>query len=119
MTVQNTPAETAGTVRETSPNVQNDGGPAFPHMERPRPDLGRGIYERFTSGGMSLRDWFAGQALPQAVADYDRMTRAGFHGAVEWVLPYATKAIGSREEIIARQAYRYADAMLAAREAKP
>jgi hypothetical protein len=63
-----------------------------------------------------LRDWFAGQALPQAVEDYDRKTR-GVMDTKNPVLPWATAATGTREQIIAHQAYRYADAMLAAREA--
>ena len=44
--------------------------------------------------GMSLRDWFAGQAL------------AGF-------------AVGHLPELCASLAYQYADAMLAARKVKP
>lgn len=87
----------------------NTGGSAFPVPEENY--LSNGTY---SNPGMTLRDWFAGQALPQAIEDYDCMTRTSSDH--EWVLPYATKATGSREEIIARQAYRYADAMLAARE---
>ena len=69
--------------------------------------------------GMTLRDYFAGQALPQAVADYGEPSATTSSGQRRDrgnpVLPYAAKAIGTREEIIARQAYKYADAMLAAR----
>jgi pullulanase/glycogen debranching enzyme len=60
--------------------------------------------------GMTLRDWFASQALPQSVLDYDRKDNRA-----NKILPYATKGVGTREEIIACQAYRYADAMLKAR----
>ena len=54
--------------------MKNDGGPALPH------DLGTesvrvpGSLERYeehelgSCSGMSLRDWFAGQAIPQAWA---------------------------------------------------
>lgn len=98
-------------------HVMNDGGPAFPvHGGHPGDDP----RNKILGGGMSLRDWFAGQALPQAVEDYGQpMMGAGGqqrrnHGNP--VLPYSAAAIGTREEIIARQAYRYADAMLAARE---
>jgi hypothetical protein len=59
-----------------------DGGPAFPPMIKGAPL------------GMSLRDWFAGQALAETARDYT-----------------ATAA--------ALLAYDYADAMLAARKAKP
>lgn len=60
------------------------------------------------------RDYFAGQALPQAVEDYDRKTRGVMDTKLN-VLPWATQETGTREEIIVRQAYRYADAMLAER----
>ncbi len=57
--------------------------------------------------GMLLRDWFAGQSLPGAIEDYDGPAT-----------PYSAQATGTREEIIARQAYKYADAMLKARDEK-
>jgi len=64
---------------------------------------------------MTIRDWFAGQALSEAIQDYDRKTRAVMGEKVN-VLPWATKSTGTREQIIARHAYRYADAMLEARK---
>lgn len=71
--------------------------------------------------GMTLRDWFAGLALPQAVLDYGEPSGHPVTGQRKDrgnpVLPYASKGVGTREEIIARQAYRYADALLSAREA--
>jgi hypothetical protein len=63
----------------------NDGGPAFPFD---------GYGERVP--GMTLRDWFAGQALAGMLANPDSWT--GDRGVM---------------------AYRYADAMLRAREVKP
>lgn len=68
----------------------NDGGAAFPQL-RITPT---GHYSE--SAGMSLRDWFAGQALTGILA----------HGSV-----------GNHADI-ASNAYRFADAMLAER-AKP
>lgn len=69
--------------------------------------------------GMSLRDYMAAAALPQAVLDYGEPNSLSSAGQRRDrgspVLPYATKATGTREEIIARQAYRYADAMMKAR----
>lgn len=58
---------------------------------------------------MSLRDWLAGQALAgdkvrSSVPDYDLVAMFG---------PHRTGI--RREEIIAADAYRIADAMLAAR----
>ena len=85
--------------------ARDDGGPAFPlcspaaewqpqHMD----DAGKLTAAHWKAaegiGGMSLRDYFAGQAL------------AGFaaHDAVSW------------KESAAQQAYRLADAMLKARQ---
>jgi hypothetical protein len=62
----------------------NDGGPAFP------------MHPNSWEYGMTLRDWFAGQALAGMLANPDSWTQAG--GVM---------------------AYRYADAMLKAREVKP
>jgi len=67
----------------------NNGGPAFPLY---LPENEGNIRD-----GMSLRDWFAGQAL-RAIAS--RNTDRFFLEDAE-------------------EAYRFADAMLAAREAKP
>jgi hypothetical protein len=75
----------------------DDGGPAFPHMKRPRPDLGAGVTETFTDGGMSLRDWFAGQAI---------LARWGNGEPMSY-------------EDAAHIAYQMADAMLEARKVQP
>jgi len=66
-------------------NTINDGGPAFPQGD-----------DGSWGTGMTLRDWFAGQALAGMLANPDSWTQAG--GVM---------------------AYRYADAMLKAREVKP
>jgi hypothetical protein len=63
----------------------NDGGPAFPFKG----------YAGETYG-MTLRDWFAGQALAGMLIG-------------EWL----------SDKGVATLAYEYADAMLAAREVKP
>lgn len=69
--------------------------------------------------GMTLRDYMAAAALPQAVEDYGQPSSSNTAGQRcdrgNPVLPYATNVAGTREQIIARQAYRYADAMLEAR----
>lgn len=69
--------------------------------------------------GMELRDWFASQALASAVEDYGQPSATNSAGQRRDrgnpVLPYANSVVGTREEIIARQAYRYADAMMKAR----
>lgn len=68
--------------------AHNDGGPAFPAPAQPKTDWS---LEDVTSG-MSLRDWFAGQALAGIA------TRQNFRGI---------------ERSAAEQAYAIADAMLA------
>lgn len=88
---------------------RNDGGPAFPLNPDTNVSHKGDIYEDVM--GLSKLDWFAGQALPQAVEDYDRKTRHVMD-TKDHVLPWATKD-RSREQIIAWQAYRYARAMLA------
>lgn len=79
---------------------KNDGGPAFP-----RPfSTNRDVFENdecagaFEQDGMSLRDWFAGKAL----------------GALIQKLGEAGDAAGLAAAL-AEDAYKLADAMLAAR----
>lgn len=63
----------------------NDGGPAFPCTDA----------KGFVSEGMSLRDYFAGQALQGQLAERNS---------------------GKEPKYIAMWSYRYADAMLAERD---
>lgn len=57
----------------------NDGGPAFPHDNQEMGDR-----HRIAQPGMSLRDWFAGQALAGMLADsnvtgtYDKLASAAY-----------------------------------------
>lgn len=76
----------------------NDGGPAFPQADL----SGYGMGPSENPGGMTLRDWFAGQAL------------AGLNAALANTQSWPTKKSEMYEN-----AYMQADAMLAAREAKP
>jgi len=52
----------------------DDGGPAFPHIATTRlattPDGEIEVRHTDSGSGMSLRDWFAGQALAGAMADH-------------------------------------------------
>ena len=79
--------------------AQSDGGPAFP---RPYSQLASGeqVWEQ---DGMSLRDWFAGQALTGILAARFATENVG-HTQGRVHLDQATEA-----------AYAIADAMLAAR----
>jgi hypothetical protein len=71
----------------------NDGGPAFP-------SVGEGFGNpSYSAPGMTLRDWFASQALA---------------GMCAVPVPRSTKA-----ETFADSAYVLADEMLKAREVKP
>ena len=72
--------------------TKDDGGPAFPQIV----DM---VDFQFTSGGMTLRDWFAGQAL------------AGFIASGTF-----SNAGTGFESFIAGHAYNVADAMLEARK---
>ena len=72
----------------------NDGGPAFPRTVTI--DEGFDSYREIKREGMSLRDWFAGQALAGMLADGKN---------------------SGRFADIASDAYDFADAMLAARKA--
>ena len=71
-------------------NQINDGGPAFPTMD---------ATEHYRLMGMTLRDYFAAAAALQGNISHPEVT-------------------GNRDDI-AMDAYKYADAMLKAREAKP
>jgi hypothetical protein len=82
---------------------KNNGGPAFPQFEVVATERdGHGdMIEAYTTatGGMSLRDWFAGQAL----AGYFAYCHAGHQN---------TATMPTAEYI-----YQMADAMIAARRA--
>lgn len=93
---------------------QADGGPAFA-----RPATEHSLGGHYEQDGMSLLDYMAAAALPQAVLDYGEPSACSSSGQRRDrgnpVLPYAATGSGTREEIIARQAYKYAYAMIAAR----
>jgi len=79
----------------------NDGGPAFPHA---KVDM-NGWAEDQLADGMSLRDYFAARAIPMA-AECEANAPTGARGETTY-------------QGIAERCYLLADAMLAAREAKP
>lgn len=91
----------------------NDGGPAFPHG--PLGDTMHGeegrVWHQFPAGaGMTLRDYFAGQAIAGVIRSTVEADSAA-------VLSESADATGlAIEQVIARSAYEIADAMLAARE---
>lgn len=80
-----------------------DGGPAFPGTpatQVPHPDGSDRKCVIFGESGMSLRDWFAGQALAGLLA-----------------CPSANFQNHCTVESAARNSFRFADAMLAERKA--
>lgn len=78
-------------------SARNDGGPAAP-----APVFDKDGYVVGGHPGMTLRDWFAGQALAGMATGRDWSTRGD-----------------ADMSMLAEQAYIIADAMLAAREVKP
>ena len=84
----------------------NDGGSAFPVVASTG-DPRDGVYCR---DGMSLRDYFAGQAIAgvfACIVSTDACTA---------LLKASASAGKSIEDLVAKSAYQFADAMLAARE---
>jgi len=74
---------------------RKDGGPAFPAIEA---DIGgNGQFYYFSVGGMTLRDWFAGQAL------------------IGWFDFHAGESDTDADQNVAARCYRLADVMLKAR----
>ena len=74
-----------------------NGGPAFPSLHYSAVEGGEEVNEYANFEGMTLRDYFAGQALTGILAFSETTSR------------------GSSPEYAANDAYKYADAMLEAR----
>ena len=87
--------------------TDTDGGPAFPQSSRPIYRLTDGGTEVVCSG-MSLRDWFAGQALVGTVIAHIMIVVQGGEEEVPAAL---------NEHAAAEANYALADAMLEARDA--
>ena len=94
-------------------STRDDGGPAFP---RPAFTPGFGQHDNAAEAGfantgaqgMSLRDWFAGQALAGWLASFGDDAQHPAHPA------HCGRGLD-----VAWYSYAIADAMLAARKAKP
>lgn len=81
-------------------SAQDDGGPAFPSEQGYTPQGWNQTYD----AGMSVRDWFAGQALAGMLA---QPSSDDPDSAAILISSYA------------KDAYRYADAMLLERKKAP
>jgi len=77
----------------------HDGGPAFPSEQGHIPD---GTWNQTYSQGMTLRDWFAGQAKEQDIVEYQDYSE---NEHAVWVEKYTRT----------QARFRFADAMLATR----
>jgi len=82
-----------------NPNDERDGGPAFP---RPKwwPTDGDPDHDGHPQGGMTLRDWLAGQALAAAYAHWSKVLEQDTRNTID---------------VVPALAYQIADAMLRAR----
>lgn len=90
---------------------KNDGGPAYPRPIGHTPKIGS-LYSS-SQDGMSLRDYFAGQFLAGIAANPAMVNRRGTktswsYGEDAWSMEQFAKDMSF-------EAYRTADAMLAAR----
>jgi hypothetical protein len=97
-------------------NNIDDGGPAFPVTTRKMTEDQWDAYkethgDETTCVGMTLRDWFAGQALAGILSS---MADAGFRDAM---LGLADADHIGLEDTLSLAAYEHADAMLKARNA--
>ena len=81
----------------------SDGGPAFPPMHDPATH----------ASGMTIRDWFAGQAMETLKLEHYFTT--SLYGPSHVTTTSVTASQATPEEI-ARRAYAIADAMLEARK---
>lgn len=79
----------------------NDGGPAFPRVQQFVDTFG---HMKQINDGMTLRDWFAGQALIGLMSYPGDETSGNWHN-------------NSSSQGVATRCYDLADAMLAARKA--
>lgn len=86
--------------------------PAFPAAPNPNWT----DEDAFGQRGMTLRDYFAGQALIGVLRDPSETSRKCAEFALEDVK--AGRELGSFTEIVGKACYAYADAMLAARQTK-
>ena len=87
----------------------DDGGPAFPHLNRLEGKLDRS-YIAISASGMSLRDWFAGQALAGIMANPERWKDI----ARRYELKELSYDAASEKNAV--KAFSLADAMIAARK---
>lgn len=89
-------------------SARNDGGPAFPRTFTDEDQYG--VMRTASTGGMTLREWFAGQALSNPAICTGK---ASEYDLDRW-FPRATSV--DPFQIAAAQATAHADAMIAERD---
>jgi len=105
----NTPIPQAMSTPTNHSSHHANGGPAFPQSF-----LGEGIVS-----GMTLRDYFAGQALCAAWRDLARTEDQSIYMDIAGRKLKPGDDVYTAPVYVADLAYQYADALIAAREAKP
>lgn len=92
----------------------DDGGPAFPHISETLDGRDRICFA--AQPGMTLRDWFAGQALQGSLCNASATSEGVAMAVAERIAQ--GKSAATFVTTAAKAAYVYADAMLIARKRK-
>lgn len=81
-------------------STQNDGGPAFPFdWVDFQPTTGdQVVREQFP--GMSLRDYFAGQALPSVLRDNDQVSKVATSAGITFTYAAAIISYGIADDML-------------------
>lgn len=94
-----------------------NGGPAFPHPNTTFSSREEALNWQKEFSGMSLRDWFAGQAPSAEIND---ITPATVKECAEYIgISDISYRPTDYKKVLAKARYEWADAMLAARTAAP
>lgn len=75
-------------------STHNDGGPAFPVPVHTATD------GRTHDGGMSLRDWLAGQALPSVLRDNDQVSAVATSAGITFTYAAAIISYGIADDML-------------------
>lgn len=87
-------------------NLKDDGGPAFPNVV-----WEHALQAAVQQGGLTIRDWFAGQALRALIAKIPLQDAEGEFGQRS-----SAERNAKIQRDVSDSAYYYADAMLEARK---
>lgn len=82
----------------STPQKTTNAATAFPDTVSVEQLRGKTIIQPITSGGMSLRDWFAGQALAGVLAN---CTAISTQDAAQWAMQFADAMLEARNKEVA------------------